>query len=76
MPRPLPDILAADSSLAVRVRRMLDKAYHDALELLAKRMSALQALASALVQRRALDGKEAAAIAEAHPASAAEGGQE
>ncbi len=72
----LPDILAADSSLAVRVRRMLDKAYHDALELLAKRMSALQALASALVQRRALDGKEAAAIAEAHPASAAEGGQE
>ncbi len=54
--------LAADPALAKRVRRRLDDAYAAAQELVRSRKKAITALATALVERRVIDGAEAEAI--------------
>ena len=70
MPEPanLRRMLADDPALASSVRAALDTAYADALALMQRRHAAVVALASALIARRMLDGKEAAAIVAQHPA--------
>lgn len=52
----LPGVLASDPVLATRVQALLDGAYADA------RRAAVEALARVLIERRALDDGEAAAI--------------
>ncbi len=64
----LPDILQGDPGLRDEVRAMLDAAYAEALVLMERRRAALDALAVALLQRRALDSEEVAAIVARHPA--------
>ena len=68
----LPRMLVEDPALAARVRATLDRAYGDALALVRRRRAAIEALADALVERRALDGGEAAAIAARHPGAESE----
>jgi ATP-dependent Zn protease len=67
----LPKVLADDATLVARVRTALDKAYADALGLVRRRRAALDGLAGALLERRALDGAEAAAIVASLPGDAA-----
>ena len=67
----LPKMLAADATLARRVRETLAETYDQALELLAPRRAAVEALATALMIHRALDGTEAAAIVTAQGADKA-----
>ena len=62
----IPEVLAADPALAERVRLRLDAAYGEALALLRPRLAAVEALASALVECRVLDGPDAEAIVAAH----------
>jgi cell division protease FtsH len=47
-----------DDALAARVRAILDAAYADALALVRRRRAALEGLAAALLERRALDGAD------------------
>ena len=62
----IPKVLAADPALAERVRARLDDAYGEVLGLLRPRLAAVEALASALLERRVLDGPDAEAIVMAH----------
>ncbi|MBE7189933.1 AAA family ATPase [Jatrophihabitans endophyticus] len=62
--------LAADLTLRPQVRFMLDAAYDAALALVRSHRSALEALADALLERRALDGEEVTAIVAANPPAA------
>lgn len=65
-PGSIQEALAADPALAERVRVRLDDAYGEALALLRPRLAAVEALASALLDRRVLDGPDAEAIVMAH----------
>lgn len=67
-PVTLPDMLASDPVVAARVQAPLDGAYADARELVHARKAAVEALARVLIERRTLDGGEAAAIVAGHPA--------
>jgi ATP-dependent Zn protease len=60
-------MLVENPVLAAKVRVTLDQAYGDALALVRRRRTAIEALADALVERRALNGGEAAAIVARHP---------
>jgi cell division protease FtsH len=68
----LPEMLRQDPDLAARVRQVLDVAYAEALDLIRRHAVAVEALAAALLDRRALDGAEAAAIVAQHAAPAPE----
>ena len=69
----LPDVatlaqtLSASPSLAARVREVVDDASSQALSLIGRRVTAVEALAAALLDKRALDGQEATSIAADHP---------
>jgi hypothetical protein len=63
----LPKVLESNPVLAARVRVVVDQAYVRALALMRRRTAAVQALANALLDKRAIDGEEAAAIAAQHP---------
>ena len=68
----LPGALRDDAVLAARVKRMLAEAHERARELVRVRRAAVTALSQSLLERRALDGVEAAEIVERHsPASSA-----
>ena len=69
----VPEILAADPALARRVQAQLEAAYSTARKLMRARLSAVHALAHALVAKRVLDGAEACEIIRA--ASGEKGGQ-
>ena len=56
--------MRSDRLVASRVRTRLDGAYAEALALAWQERGALEALAQALLKRRALDGWEVAAIVE------------
>ena len=62
----LPDILAANPQLAERVRIRLDRAYNGARGLLRTRMTAVRAIAAALMERGVLDGPDAEDIVRRH----------
>ena len=64
MPAPatLPSMLAADPALAAGVRAALDEAYERAVGLVRRRRGSVEAVATALMERRALDGEEVATI--------------
>ena len=66
----LPSILAADPTLSTGVRIALDEAYGEALGLIRRRRVAVEAVADALMAKRALDGDEVAAIVAQHPGDA------
>lgn len=72
-PVTLPDMLASNPVVATRVHALLDGAYADARDLVHARRAAVEALARVLIERRALDGGEAAAIVAGHPADDAAG---
>jgi cell division protease FtsH len=55
-------VLRASPELTGRVRQLLDRAHADALALGRRRIEAIQAVAAALVERKALTGEEALAI--------------
>lgn len=55
----VPEMLASVPALVDRVRTRLDEAYTAARELVRQRLMAVEAVASALVARRVLDGPEA-----------------
>ena len=63
----LPELLAADTALARRVKRRLAEAYREALALVADRRSAVIALADALTEGGALGGDGIARIMSDHP---------
>ena len=63
-PRTLQKTMRSDRLVASRVRTRLDGAYAEALALAWQERGALEALAQALLKRRALDGWEVAAIVE------------
>jgi cell division protease FtsH len=52
-----PKTLAANPALAARVRTMLDEAYRKAMVLVVERRAAVEAVARALLEQRALDGE-------------------
>jgi ATP-dependent Zn protease len=60
-------MLTDNPRLAAQVQAALDVAYQDALARLRRRRLAVEALASALVSRRALDGAEVTEIVSSHP---------
>ena len=62
----LPQLLGSDPGLARRVREMLGEAYATARDIVGRRRTAVEALADALIARRALDGSEAALIVAGH----------
>ena len=66
----LPLLLAADPVLAAAVRAALDDAYQEALNLIRQRRAAVAAVATALMERRALEGREVAVIVSRHPGGA------
>ena len=67
----LAETLAGDPALADRVRIRLDDAYADAREFLRPQLAAVRALATTLVARRVLDGREAEDLIRQHvPGSA------
>lgn len=72
MPREatLTSMLAEDALLAARVNAALSAAREAALALVRRRSAAVEAIASALLQRSATDGAEIARIVARHPASA------
>jgi ATP-dependent Zn protease len=61
-------LLTDRPALAVRAREILDEAYADALALMARRTAAICKLAAVLLEKRALDGKEAEALIATCPA--------
>ena len=61
--------LAADPALSAGIRMVLDEAYDEALGLIRRRRSAVEAVARALMAKQALDGIEVAAILTLHPAA-------
>jgi cell division protease FtsH len=63
----LPRMLRSNPVLEARVRVVVDQSYAQALVLMRRRITAVQALADALIDKLALDGQEAAAIATQHP---------
>jgi cell division protease FtsH len=63
----VPELLAMQPELANRVRIVLDDAYAAASQLVGSRITAVTALAHALVARRFLDGPDAEAIVRRHP---------
>ena len=67
-PLTLPGLLASNPVVAARVQAHLGGAYADARELVHARRAAVEALARVLIERRTLDGGEAAAIVAGHPA--------
>ncbi len=66
----LASMLAAGPTLSAGVRIALDAAYDEAIGLIRRRRSAVEAIARALMARRALDADEVAAILGQHPAAA------
>lgn len=66
-PATLPRMLVDDPLIRLRVRARLDDAYADALALVRRRRAAVEAVARALLERRALDGREVATIVDSHP---------
>jgi ATP-dependent Zn protease len=60
----LGDALSRDAVLAAMVRQRLADAYSDACALLLRRRTAVQSVATALLERTALDGGEVARIVE------------
>ena len=65
-PGGVPKALAENPGLAERVRVHLDEAYAEARELIRPRVGAVEAVATALLKRRTLDGPEAEAIVIRH----------
>jgi cell division protease FtsH len=63
----VPQMLTDNPRLAAQVQVALDVAYQDALARVRRRRLAVEALASALVSRRALDGAEVTEILSSHP---------
>jgi ATP-dependent Zn protease len=63
----VPQMLTDNPRLAAQVQAALDVAYQDALVRVRRRRRAVEALASALVVRRALDGAEVTEILASHP---------
>ncbi len=61
-------MLAEHPAAAAEIRRMLDRAYEDALELVKHRQAAVEAVAKTLLARRVLDGAAVAEIVARHPA--------
>jgi ATP-dependent Zn protease len=68
-PATLPTALRDDPALAARVKRMLADAHEQARALVRVRRAAVTALSQTLLERRALDGAEAAEIVGRHTAS-------
>jgi len=68
----VPGMLADDPLLSAQVRAALDAAYADALALVQRRRAAVEALAAALLEHRALGGDEAAEIVARHAGAAGE----
>lgn len=66
----MPDLLAAHPGLAARVRVVLDDAYAAACGLISARITAVTALAQALLARGFLDGPDAEAIVRDHSGEA------
>lgn len=66
----LASMLAADPTLSAGVRIALDAAYDEAVGLIRRRQSAVEAIARALMARRALDADEVADILAQHPTAA------
>lgn len=71
-PLTLPSLLASNPVVAARVQAHLGGAYTDARDLVHARRAAVEALARVLIERRTLDGGEAAAIVAGHPVEAAD----
>ena len=61
-------MLRDSPALAARVRSVIDEAYQEALILIRHRSAAVEAIAAALLIKRALDGDDVATIAARHPA--------
>jgi cell division protease FtsH len=61
-PVQVPTMLADNPALACRVRNMLDEAYRKAMVLVVERRSAVEAVARALFEQRALDANAVTAI--------------
>jgi ATP-dependent Zn protease len=63
-------LLEEQPALAARIREILDDAYVEALAMMGRRSAAVRKLAAALLERRALDGADAAIIIASCPAHA------
>ena len=61
-PLVLPGLLGRNSAVSARVRLMLDRGYAEARQLVRTHRTAIEALANTLLERRVIDGADAAAI--------------